>query len=461
MAIPTRNTQWTGIDVVMLDVRTGAPYAGAVSVFVNGDDSGQVPAQNTNGLAVADGQGAYHYTPTIAETNYAKVAFTFSGAFCRPETVTYATVWGTEQQTVSLAKTGTGANWGVRGAAWAGIDVQMVDLSGAPFTNPVSVYVNGDNTGQVLGQTNGGLCYPDQNGVHHYVPTTSETDYAKVSFLFQASGAVSQMVSVATVPAQPMATTTTGALSCQTLIRLALRRINIVQSGQQTVSPGYLTDAFSFLNLMLDGWQAETLTRPYLQVRYANLTSALGTPDTPYQVGPGGHFNQIRPTDIHHFTYLDYNQNPPLERMLTPLTRDAYVAIPLKRLTSPLPGSYYYQPTYESGYGSLYLWMIPTQVNLVGCLYTLAMIPQFATLNDVVILPPAYTLAIVDNLAVMLASTFRENLPPDPMLSQSAATLKANLKRLNVELADLAVDPALTVRRGIYNIASDSVSGRP
>lgn len=471
MPLPVRNTQWTGVDVLVLNVSTGAPYAGVVQVYVNGDNTGPMLGQNNGGLAVpqAGGNGGYHYIPTVPETNYDKVTFTFMAAGARPETVTYATVTRPEQQTISLARTGSGNQFGIRKAQWSSVDVQMVNASGAALVNTVvAVYVNGDDTGQQVGQTNGGSVLTDAVGVAHYTPTMAETDYTKISFLFQAAGAIPQMVTVATVPAQPAATTTTGQMSCQTLIRLALRRINVISSGQTWVSPGYLTDALYFLNLMLDSWQTETLTKPYLQVSYTLLnppqppgTPIKGMPENPYLVGPGGDFNIVRPTEIHGMNFQDNDQIPPLERPLTPLTRDAYRNIPLKRLTNTLPGSYYYQPTYEHGYGAIYLWMVPTKPNLFGVLYTLSPIPQFATLNDVVVLPPAYSLAIIDNLAVMLSSTFRENLPTDPGLATSAATSKANLKRMNVELADLSVDPALTLRRGVYNIFSDGQSGRP
>lgn len=469
MPIPVRNTSWTGIEVVLLHVLSGAPFTGPVAVWVDGDATGRVPGQANGGAAIEDGHGVYHYTPTVAETNYTKVAFTFQAAFCRPETVTYATLGATEQQTVSLARTGTGQQFGLRGGHWPGLDVQLVTLDGTAFiTGPCTVSVNGDNTGFIRGHTSGGIAAGDALGVHTYVPTTAETDYAKVSFLFEATGAIPQLVTVVTIPAQPKATTTTGQMSVQTLIRLALRRINVIQAGQTWVSPAYLTDAFLFLNLMLDAWQTETLTKPYLQVSYAMLNppqppgvAIKGMPSNPYLVGPGGDFNIIRPTEIHGMNYQDNNQTPPLERPLTPLTRDAYRNIPLKQLTNPLPGCYYYQPTYEHGYGAIFLWMVPTRPNLLGVLYTLSPIPQFATLNDVVILPPSYALAVVDNLAVMLSGTFRENLPLDPTLAMSAATAKANLKRMNIEVADLSVDPALTLRRGIYNIFSDGQSGRP
>lgn len=460
MAFPVRNTQWSGVDVQLVTASTGAAFVGTVTVFVNGDETGQVIGQNNSGLCVSDGNGSFHYVPTVAETNYAKVAFTFTGTGAVDRTISIATISATEQATVSAAAAPGG--FPIRNTAWRGIDAQMISAStGGAFIGTVTCYVNGDETGQVLGQVGGGVCVSDGNGAYHYVPAVSETNYTKIAFTFIGLGAVNQMVQIATVPGQPPSTLTTGQMSVQGIVRNALRRINVIQSGQTNIDGGLLSDGFTFLNLMMDAWQRDRLTKPYMQATYANLNAVKGVPGNPYTVGPGGDFNLIRPTQIEHMNFQDNSQNPPLERPLTALTNDAYAAIPLKTLTNTLPGAFYYQPSYTNSLGSIYLWMIPTQSNLQGVLYTRAPIPQFATLNDVVILPPAYCFAIIDNLAVICASTLREGIPPDPMLIQNAAMLKAELKRGNIEFMDLSVDPALTTRRGVYNIFSDSVTGRP
>ena len=355
--------------------------------------------------------------------------------------------------------------FGVRNTTWSGVDAELVSATtGGAFGGTVTCYVNGDNTGQVLGGNGAGVCASVGNGVFSYVPLVAETNFVKIAFTFVGAGAIPQTVTIPTVSAGINAAVQTAtssvSISVTRIIQLALRRINVIQSGQTFIDPGLTTDAFSYLNMMLDDWESERLTKPFINVTYANLVPTKGTPANPYTVGVGGDFNIKRPTEIHHMNYQDNAQTPPLERPLTPLTRDAYIAIPLKQLTSPLPGSYFYNPTYAGALGSLFLWMIPTQGNLQGVLYTLATIAQFATLQDVVILPPAYQGAMVDNLAVLLGSIFRENIPLDPTLIESAARSKANLKRVNNELMDMSVDPALTLRRGVYNIFSDGVVGK-
>jgi hypothetical protein len=256
-------------------------------------------------------------------------------------------------------------------------------------------------------------------------------------------------------------TWTAGAMTVRDLITLALMRINIVQPGQPPTSD-QLSDSFLLLNLMLDWWATQRLTMPYTAVFPWPLVSTKGTPTNPYTVGPSGDVNLAwRPIYIDHLNYRDNGVTPPYERPLTPLTSDAYSAIPLKTLTSPLPGAYWYQPTYTSNLGALYFWMIPTQANLSGVLYAPSPLAQFPTVDTQVVLPQGYAFALVDNLAVTLASTFRENVPPDPGLVRSAALLKEDLQRTNVTITDLSVDPALVTRRGVYNIFSDTTTGRP
>ena len=246
------------------------------------------------------------------------------------------------------------------------------------------------------------------------------------------------------------------------LISFALMRINVLQPGQDA-STDQLEDSFNFLNLMVDDWQTQRLTMPYTQVVEFAFTSTKGTPSNPYIVGlgTGTDIPMIRPVYIDHITYKDLSLTVPLERPLTPLSDDAYAAIPLKTLTSPLPGAWWYQPHYEDFNGHLYFWMIPTQANLHGVVYAPSPIPQFSSYDTKVILPPSYTFALTENLAVLLSATFRENVPPDPILVRNAAQTLENLKRANVRIMDLSIDPALTTRRGVYNIFSDSTTGRP
>jgi hypothetical protein len=353
----------------------------------------------------------------------------------------------------------------VRNTAWSGVTAQMVNATtGAAFVGTVTCYVDGDNSGQLIGQTASGVCASVGNGAYVYVPAAAETNYTVIAFTFVGPGAVPQTVTIATITAAQSASisvsTAAGAIPVSTIINYALKRVNVLQPGQ-VADANQMGDALQWLNFMIDSWAADRMTMPYQQVTTWSLTSTKGTPSNPYTVGAGGDINVARPTYIDHINYRDDSLTVPLERPLTPLTRDAYDAIPLKTLTNTLPGAYYYQPTFTNNLGSLYLWMVPTQAQLTGVMYAPSAIAQFGSATATVILPPAYLFALEENLAVLLASIFRENLPPDPFLIQNARDLKAALKRPNNEIMDMSFDPALTMRNGVYDISSDTVPGRP
>jgi hypothetical protein len=64
---------------LVLDVVTGLPFVGVVTCYVTGDGGTQTLGSVGSGIATAEGNGTYTYTPSAAETNYSNVIFTFTG----------------------------------------------------------------------------------------------------------------------------------------------------------------------------------------------------------------------------------------------------------------------------------------------------------------------------------------------------------------------------------------------
>lgn len=62
------------VSAQITDRTTGQPYVGAVSVLVDGDNTGQVAGSSA---AAAKGNGEFSFLPTAAETSFAHVAYTF------------------------------------------------------------------------------------------------------------------------------------------------------------------------------------------------------------------------------------------------------------------------------------------------------------------------------------------------------------------------------------------------
>jgi hypothetical protein len=341
----------------------------------------------------------------------------------------------------------------------------MVNAStGAAFGGGVTVYVTIDAGTQAIGSVGGGVCTAEGNGYYTYRPSQAETNGALIGYTFIGSGAVPVTVQVATVSANQQtalgATTGSGATIVSNLLIAAMRRINVIQENEFP-SPAMLMDAFDRFNDWVDSVCAnDRLLIFAVQRALWTITSTKGTLANPYTVGLGGDININRPMFVTNVRYQNLAVTPTLELPLAQLTEDAWERVPQKDLTGTLPTSYRYNPTFTgSGFGSLYLWMVPTQSNLQGVLYYPAQVTRFNTVNDTIALPPGYNRFLRDNLAVELAAEFRENIPLDPGLVMSARESKEKLKMVNLQLSDLYLDNAvLPTRAGQYNIYSDGWS---
>lgn len=249
-------------------------------------------------------------------------------------------------------------------------------------------------------------------------------------------------------------TPSSSTISVESMITSVLKRINVLQAGE-TISAEDLADGFQRFGDFIDGLANERLMM-YQMVRSTwTLNATKGVPGNPYTVGPSGDVNIARPIWIDHVNYNDTSQTPTLERPLSLITSDAYAAIPLKTLTSPLPGMVYYEPSFPTG--SLYIWMVPTSSTLQGVIYAPTAVVRYGSPSDLIALPPGYNRFLRDNLALEFWPEWRENVPVDPTLVQSAMESKKQIKTANLRQLDLSIDPALLIRRGVrYSIYSDT-----
>lgn len=348
----------------------------------------------------------------------------------------------------------------IKNAIGQSIGAQMINATtGASYIGTVTVFITGDAGTQAVGTVGSGICTAEGNGYFTYRPDQAETNYDLIAFTFVGSGAITQTVQVQTVSlataAAVGAATTPGSITVRDLITAALRRINVLQAGA-VPTPEDLADAFLRLQDLMDAWQTERLTIPFVQRTTWTITSTKGTLALPYTVGTGGDVNVLRPTIINWIRYQDTSVSPTAEYSLQMLTDDEWAAIQQKNLTSPLPVAAYYNPTYASNLGSLYLWQVPTSTTLQGVLYAPAGIAKFGSVDDVIILPPGYSRFIRENLAVELSGEWRDSLPPDPILIHAALESKANIKRINMRPLEI-LSYGIFDSRGVYDINSDRV----
>ena len=239
-----------------------------------------------------------------------------------------------------------------------------------------------------------------------------------------------------------------AAITVSKLFELALKRINVIGQGG-SLNPNDADDALFYANNWIDSLATESITIPFV----LRTTFPIVSGQTSYTVGVGGDVNIAKPVFINHVNYIDASLSPAVERELDYLTDDAYAAIPIKTLTNVLPSFYYWNPTYAAGLGTLSFWLVPTSSVLTGVLYAPSAVAQFVNLTDTIVLPAGWQFFMQENLAVFFAATFRENLPPDPKLVESATLSKLMMTRSNMRLEEASIDPALTLgspRSNIY-----------
>lgn len=239
-------------------------------------------------------------------------------------------------------------------------------------------------------------------------------------------------------------------MTAQDLIASALKRIGVLGAGE-TPSGQDAADGLLRLNDLIDAWATERLAIYTVTRTTWAIVSGTGS----YTVGVGGTVNVARPVFIDAVKIIDTAPNPDLEMAIGGLlTEDAYAAIAQKALTAPQPAYAYYNPTYPLG--TLTFWPVPTSTTLQGVLYAPAAVAQLAALSTTISLPPGYQRFLTSNLAVELAPEF--GVQPSQSLVASAIESKADIKRANIRLVDLAIDRGAFCGRGrsSYSILTDA-----
>lgn len=221
----------------------------------------------------------------------------------------------------------------------------------------------------------------------------------------------------------------------------ALQKIGVLFAGE-TPSAADSALALSTLNELIDQWAAERLL---IYVPNARTVWTIAASDGEYSVGSGGDVDIVRPVFVNQINYQDTSLDPTQEFPLNELTDAAWASLTPKDLTSSLPTSYYYDPTFgANGRATLYLWPIPTSSTLEGVMYAPTAITELATLDTTLSLPPGYRNFMTHALAEEIAPEFGRQVSAS--LSRAAAHTKGIVMRANVRMADLSMDAGALVQ---------------
>lgn len=203
-------------------------------------------------------------------------------------------------------------------------------------------------------------------------------------------------------------------------------------SSNETLNATDGQKAFRLLNRMLDSDSTEDLMIYNNVNEVFNLVSGQQI----YTIGAGGDFNTSRPIDVTAIYMRDTNGNDLPCQMLT---YEQYADILSKPVTATIALSAYY----NSGMplSQIIFWPIPAQTSYRAVVWSWKPLTAFTSLADSVILPPGYEDYIESNLAMKCCIAFNRSVPQE--LSFWAATSKAKLKNLNVNVPILGFDASL------------------
>ncbi len=245
------------------------------------------------------------------------------------------------------------------------------------------------------------------------------------------------------------------AASARDLITSALKILTVIAPGEQPTADD-LNDGLVWLNRLVDRWGTQRLTITTVERNVHTLTIS----QADYTIGPGADFNQQRPVWLQRVGLILQNLSPPIEIPLEVLTVKDYSLIGIKDLRSTQPTRVYYNYAFprsgvDAGYGTLRFWTVP-QIAYQVAVYTPTSLEQFADLSTVYDFAPGYEDALEYNLALRLSTPY--GMEPRPSVIGQAREYLADIKRANIKLDDLNVDPALQGSGGgLYNWRSDTI----
>lgn len=236
------------------------------------------------------------------------------------------------------------------------------------------------------------------------------------------------------------------------VITQAYRDLGVLRQNE-TPSAFLAQDGLARLNQLIDSWGAMTQTMRFVSRQTFPIVSNQET----YTIGPGGDIDIPQaPQSLYGAGLLLNGSAPqPVELVRGMLTDDGYQQISIKDLSNTLFTNLYYRPTYSAGLATIVLWPVPTDNTNSIVLYLRDMLAPFANLDTEFPIPYGYADALEYNLALRLARPNAVATASIPDIVDLASATLTTLKRSNVRITDLPLDPAWThSRRGGYNINS-------
>lgn len=236
------------------------------------------------------------------------------------------------------------------------------------------------------------------------------------------------------------------------IVRMALMPLGIVGAGQPLKALD-LQDGMIALNGMISLFRTKTLLIPYEGISEYDLIAD----QQAYTLGPGGDFDQARPTFIRAVgIVLDENGDNTEELQLSIIGPQEWPFVTIKAQTSTFPTAVYPQMTYPLA--TLHFWPVPTETRPVR-LYFTAHLDRFADATTAYDFPDGYGEVLIYSLCKRLALNYGVPFPADAKELLADAMLSVAATNQNFDI--LSVDRALRSPQAIYDWRTDQgVGGR-
>lgn len=224
------------------------------------------------------------------------------------------------------------------------------------------------------------------------------------------------------------------------LITDSLKELGAIAIGE-TPTADEMQDGLTVLNNMLDTWRTESLM---VYGKNENVFPYVGGQSV-YTIGTGGDLNMPRPETIDSAYNRDVNGND--YKIFTTNDYQIYADIVAKNVSATLTSVLWYNAGVPLG--TITLWPAPSDSTFSLVLWTWTIIQEFATIDDVIVLPRGYKRAMTYNLAIELSGRYGRN----PMASTVAGAIesKAQLKRMNTVVTLMSVDRSITQSGNTFN----------
>lgn len=198
------------------------------------------------------------------------------------------------------------------------------------------------------------------------------------------------------------------------LITNAHLEINVYSPGE-SIPAEEMQWAFSKLNRLMDRWSAKVQFAYDTNFNLFTLTPGL----SPHLMGPAGASASMtvaqRPVKIVSARLVLNNTPTPTETPIAVVDSQWWADQPSKAVPSTVPTDLYYSPSFPLG--QLFFWPVP-QIAYQVRLEMWQLISQFASIDAIFFMPPAYEDAVTLTLAEILCPQFEKE--PSGTLARDA-----------------------------------------